>query len=87
MEHVVVTVTKKGQATIPKKFREQHGIRERALVINSKEGVLVKPVPDPLLEKGSLKNLFRGRTSRQLIEEARSKERVKDTRFLRDTTK
>lgn len=31
-------------------------------------------VPDPLMEKGSLRELFKSKTSRQLVEEARSEE-------------
>ena len=54
----VVNVTKKGQATIPKKLREKYGIRKKALVVGINEGILLKPVPDPSEERGSLKKLF-----------------------------
>ena len=70
-EEAIVTVTKKGQATIPKKFRERHKIGKKVLAIDTKQGVLLRPIPSPLDEKGSVKKLFSA-TSRQLIREARS---------------
>lgn len=79
----IVTVTKKGQATIPKNLREKHKIGKKALAIDTKEGVLFKPVSDPHVEKGSLKTLFKGKTSRQLIKEARSEEIKKDSMLSR----
>lgn len=79
----IVTVTKKGQATIPKVLRDKHKIGKKALAVDTEEGVLLKPVPDPLMEKGSLKELFSGKTSRQLIEEARTEEVKREKRLLR----
>lgn len=70
----IVSVTKKGQATIPKKLREKHRIGKKVLAVDTEEGVLLKPIQDPNAERGSLKELFKGRTSKQLIEEARAKE-------------
>ncbi len=80
MTETLVTVTKKGQATIPKELRDKHKITRKVLAIDTKDGVLLKPVPDPLTEKGSLKELFRGKTSRQLIGDARSEEIKKEKR-------
>ena len=82
-EEVVVTVTKKGQATIPKKLRERHNIGKKVLVIDTAEGVLLRPVPSPTDEKGSIKKFFRGTTSGQMIREARSDEGRRDKRLLR----
>ena len=48
------------------------------LVIDTEAGVLLKPVGDPIVEKGSLKDLFAGTDSRGLIDEARSMERRKE---------
>ena len=59
MSHVV-TVTKKGQATIPKVMREKHKIGRKVLVIDTSQGVLLKPLPDPSMERGSLKREFKG---------------------------
>lgn len=83
MIDIVVTVTSKGQATIPKKLRNRHKIGKKALVVDTKEGVLLKPVPDPLMEKGSLKKLLDGKTSRELINEARSEEVNRDRKLFR----
>lgn len=74
MTDVVITVTKKGQATIPKELREKHKIGKKVLVVDTKEGVLLKPIPDPITERGSLKRLFKGKTSKQLVREARTEE-------------
>ena len=82
-EEVVVTVTKKGQATIPKKLRERHNIGKKVLVIDTEEGVLLRPIPSPIDEKGSIKKFFRGTTSDQMIREARSEEGRRDKRLLR----
>lgn len=86
-EESIVTVTKKGQATIPKKLREKHKILKKVIVIDTEEGVLIKPVPDPMVEVGSLKELFRGETSKQLIEEARAEEARRERNLLRNTSK
>lgn len=74
MSEAVVTVTKKGQATIPKKMREKHGIGRKALVEDTEEGVLLKPLPSPSMEKGSLRALFKGRTSKEIMAEIRKEE-------------
>jgi bifunctional DNA-binding transcriptional regulator/antitoxin component of YhaV-PrlF toxin-antitoxin module len=70
----VVSVTKKGQATIPKRFRDRHAIGRKVLAVDTAEGVLLKPIPDPFDEKGSLKAMFKGKSSKELIEEARHQE-------------
>ena len=74
MSETIVTVTKKGQATIPKKMRSKHKIGRKALVIDTEEGVLMKPIPDPSMEKGSLKSLFKGKTSKDIMNEIRQDE-------------
>ena len=79
----VVTVTKKGQATIPKKLRLKFGIKRKALVVGTKDGILLKPVPDPSEERGSLTKLFKGKLARRLLEEARKGERRRE-RHLRE---
>ncbi len=71
MESEVVKITKKGQATIPKHLREKFGFKDRAIVIESGEGILLKPFPDISEEKGSLREIFKGKTAREIIEEAR----------------
>lgn len=83
MVATIVTVTKKGQATIPKKLRNKHHIGRKAIAVDTKEGVLLKPVPNPATERGSLKELFKGKTSRELIEEARLEEVRKEKRLLK----
>jgi len=71
----VVSVTKKGQATIPKKLRKKYGIKDKVLIEESEKGIILKPLPSPNEDFGSLKTIFKGKTARELIEEARTEER------------
>lgn len=80
MAEAVVTVTRKGQATIPKKMREKHGIGRKALVEDTEEGVLLKPLPSPLMERGSLRTLFKGKSSREIMDEIRKEESMTEDR-------
>ena len=50
---------------------EKFGFKDRAIVVESGEGVLLKPFPDISEEKGSLREMFKGMTAREVIEEAR----------------
>ena len=74
----VVSVTKKGQATIPKRLRKKYGIGDKVLVEESEGGILLKPVPSPCEDLGSFKLFLKGRTSRQLLREARKEEFAKE---------
>ena len=78
MAEAVVTVTKKGQATIPKSMRERHGIGRKALVEDTEEGVLLKPQPSPSMEKGSLRSILKGKSSREIMEEVRMAESTRE---------
>jgi AbrB family looped-hinge helix DNA binding protein len=79
----VVSVTKKGQATIPKDLRERFGVGDKVLVVETEEGILFKPLPRPGDEYGSLKELFPGRTAREVLEEARERDRVREEELSR----
>lgn len=78
----VVSVTKKGQATIPKDLRERFGVGDRVLVVETEEGILFKPLPRPEDEFGSLKELFEGKTAREILDEARAQDRLREKRLL-----
>jgi len=78
----IVSITKKGQATIPKDLRERFGIGERVLVVETEEGILFKPLPRPGDGYGSLKELFSGKTAREVLGEARERARVKGEVFM-----
>ena len=83
----VVSVTKKGQATIPKRLREKYGIKDKVIVEESEFGVLLKPLPSPSDERGSLKEFFKGKTARQLLKEARKEEIAEDKELERRARK
>ena len=78
MAEAVVTVTKKGQATIPKIMRERHGIGRKALVEDTEEGVLLKPLPSPSMERGSLRSVFKGKSSKEVMDEVRKVESARE---------
>jgi len=74
----VVSVTKKGQATIPKRLREKYGIKNKVVFEENECGIVLKPTPSPSQECGSLKAYFKGKTARQLLEEGRREEYAED---------
>ena len=78
----VVSVTKKGQATIPKDLRDKIGVKDKALVIEMEEGILFKPLPTPEEEFGSLKEFFGGKTSGEVLEEARTEDLAREKKLL-----
>jgi antitoxin PrlF len=70
----VINVTKKGQATIPKRLRKKYGISNKIIFEENEKGIIIKPAPSPREEFGSLKGAFKGKTARELLEEARKEE-------------
>jgi len=83
MKEQIVSVTKKGQATIPKEMRERHSIGGKALVVEVEEGILVKALPKPSVDRGSLKAVFGGKTSREILVEIRKEELRRQRQLLR----
>lgn len=82
MKSEVVKITKKGQATIPKPLREKFGLKRRAILIESKDGILLKPFPDISGEKASLRELFKGKTVEEVLEEEAREEDVRKEKVL-----
>jgi antitoxin PrlF len=78
----VVSVTQKGQATIPKTLRDKFKVKGKVLVIETSEGILLKPLPCPEDDFGSLKQQFKGETARKVLDEARSKDELREKRLL-----
>ena len=74
----VVSVTKKGQATIPKDLREKFKVGDKVLVVETDEGILFKPLPRPEDEFGSLRDLFEGKTAREILDEARARDLMRE---------
>ena len=83
----VVSVTKKGQATIPKDLREKFKVGDKVLVVETDEGILFKPLPRPEDEFGSLKDLFEGRSAREILDEARSRDLMREKELLKAAEK
>jgi AbrB family looped-hinge helix DNA binding protein len=82
MKTRLVTVTRKGQATIPKEMRDKHGVRGKVLAVDMDEGILLRPVPTPSNEKGSLKRVLGKKRSREILAEARSEDVRRDKELL-----
>jgi len=78
----IVAVTRKGQATIPKDMREKHSVGRRALALEVDEGILLKPLPKPSRERGSLKGIFGNKTAREVLVEARFEDLRRDRELL-----
>lgn len=83
----VVSVTKKGQATIPKDLREKFKVGDKVLVVETDEGILFKPLPRPEDEFGSLRDLFEGRTAREILDEARARDLTREKELLKAAEK
>jgi AbrB family looped-hinge helix DNA binding protein len=72
----VSSVTKKGQFTIPKALREKYGIKDKIMNEEDERGIIIiKPLLSPKEEFGSLKGNADGKTSKELLDEARAYER------------
>ena len=83
----VVSVTKKGQATIPKDLREKFKVGDKVLVVETDEGILFKPLPRPEDEFGSLRDLFEGRRAREILDEARARDLMREKELLKAAEK
>jgi AbrB family looped-hinge helix DNA binding protein len=83
----VVSVTKKGQATIPKDLREKFKVGDKVLVVETDEGILFKPLPRPEDEFGSLKDLFEERSAREILDKARSRDQIREKELLKAAEK
>jgi antitoxin PrlF len=83
----IVSVTKKGQATIPKDLREKFKVGNKVLVVETDEGILFKPLPRPEEEFGSLKHLFEGRTAKEILDEARTQDLMRENGLLKAAEK
>ena len=79
----VVSVTKKGQATIPKKLRTKYHIKDKVFFEENEFGLVLKAVPTPDELFGSFKKFAKGRTARQLLDEARKEEFEKESELMR----
>ena len=83
----VSSVTKKGQATIPKRLRQKYGIKDKVMFEENECGIVLKPLPSISEEYGSLKGFFQGKTARQLLKEARKEEFAQEKEFERRARK
>ena len=79
----VINVTKKGQATIPKKLRKKYGIKDKILVEDNGKEIIIKPLPLPDDAYGSLKSMFEGKTAKELLEETRKEEIAQDKKWIK----
>ena len=83
----VVSVTKKGQATIPKKLRQKYGIKDKVIFEENEFGIVLKRVPSPAELMGSFKAFAKGKTARQLLEESRREEVAQEKEMMKHARK
>lgn len=77
----VVSVTKKGQATIPKRLRKKYGITNKVLIEETEHGIVLRPPPSPNEDFGSLKHVLKGKSARGLLQDARKEEFEKERKW------
>ena len=80
-------MTKKGQATIPKRLRTKYHIKDKVIFEEKECGLVLKAVPTPDDLFGSFKKFAKGKTARQLLEEARREEFAKDRELMKRARK
>lgn len=87
----IVSVTEKGQATIPKHLREKHGIRApgRVKFVENEDGeIVVRPVGSMREFRGLERTGEEDRPATALLKESRARERARAddlvARFSRD---
>ena len=81
----VISVTKKGQATIPKRLRKKYGIKDRVIFEENEEGIIIKAPPSPEDDYGSLKGAFGEKTAREILEESRKEEYAQEQERIKRT--
>lgn len=85
-EGMVVSISEKGQATIPKKLREKHGIDTpgKVRVRENEEGeIVVEPVPSIREMRGAASSEWRGT---ELLHDGRARDEKRDERLRRADT-
>lgn len=60
-----VAVTKKGQVTLPNRLRNKYGIKDKVSVEECEHGIMLKPLPSPDTDFGSLKSVSEGKIAQQ----------------------
>lgn len=79
----VVGISKKGQVTISKHLRDKYGIKDKVVMAEREQGIMLQPLLTPSDELGSLKEVFKRKTARQLLNEARKEEFAEDSTRVR----
>lgn len=84
----VVSVSSRGQATIPKEFREELGIETpgRVKFVRTEDGeILVRPIRSVTDLRGVLtkKTDERGRTGTELLRAERNRDKIREEQLLR----
>lgn len=66
MKAKIVSITRKGQATLPVDMRRRHNLRKQVLVMDTREGLL--------------KDIFK-KTARELLKESRAEDSKREKRL------
>jgi bifunctional DNA-binding transcriptional regulator/antitoxin component of YhaV-PrlF toxin-antitoxin module len=81
----IISITKKDQATLPKEMRVKYGINKKAVAQETSEGILIKPIQTVEEKMGSLKELFKEKTSKELLVESRKMDEVREKKLEAQT--
>ena len=64
-------------------MRKKYGIKKKVVFEESEKGIIIKPLPSPSEEFGSLKGAFKGKAAGKLLEEARKEEFAQDREWIK----
>ena len=74
----IVKVTKTGQATIPSRLRKKYGIKNKVWMEENEEGIVLRPLPLPEEDFGSLQSALKGKSAKEVLEETRKEEAAQE---------
>ena len=69
-----VNVTKKVKVTIPKKIENKIRNKRQSYFEENEKGLIIKALPSPEDDYGSIRVAFGGKTAREILEEGRQEE-------------
>ena len=73
---------RRGRQLFPKNLKK-YGIKDKVLIEENEKGIILKPLPSPNDDFGSLKALFKGKSAKELLKEARTEESAKDKEWIK----
>jgi hypothetical protein len=63
-------------------MRDRHKVGDRVLAVDVDEGILLKPLPKPSRDRGSLRQVLGKKSAQELLAEARSEDLRRERDFV-----